>query len=257
MGEASSLLNLILLAIAVGIFLKLRSVLGRRTGEERPPYDPFASNDKPTLPGQSLPGNDKVVRLPQRGPVAKDDTVEAADGNATFGAYPQRPPYVANDRWGGLVPEGSPIAQTLSDIAQIDRHFDLQEFMSGARAAYEMIVTAFANGERATLKPLLADHVYQGFEGVIAGREERGETIDQTFIGISKADLYQADLADHRARLTIRFVSELTACTKNNDGIVIEGDPVTIRKVTDIWTFERDVKASDPNWRLVATGSED
>lgn len=251
MGEASSLINLILLAIAVGIFLKLRSVLGRRTGEERPPYDPFSKDDKP-----SLPQNDKVVRLPQRGPAPKGDTVEA-DENATFGAYPQRPPYVTKDRWGGLVPEGSPMAQTLSDIAQLDRHFDLQDFMSGARAAYEMIVTAFANGERSTLKPLLADHVYQGFESVIAGREERGETIDQTFIGITKADLHQADLADRRARLTIRFVSELTACTKNSDGIVIDGDPVTIRKVTDIWTFERDVKASDPNWRLVATGSED
>ncbi len=250
MGEASSLINLILLAIAVGIFLKLRSILGRRTGEERPPYDPFSRDDKPSPP------SDKVVRLPQRGAAAKDDTVEA-DDNATFGASSQRLPHVAKDRWGGLVPNGSPMAQTLSNIAQLDRHFDLPDFMSGARAAYEMIVTAFANGERATLKPLLADHVYQGFEGVIAGREERGETIDQTFIGISKADLHQADLADHRARLTIRFVSELTACTKNSDGIVIEGDPVTIRKVTDIWTFERDVKASDPNWRLVATGSED
>lgn len=254
MGEASSLINLILLAIAVGIFLKLRSVLGRRTGEERPPFDPFSRKDKPTLSGPPHAANDKVVRLPQRGPAAKGDIVEADD---TFGAYPQRPPYVVNDRWGGLVPEGSPMAQTLSEIAQLDRHFDLQDFMSGARAAYEMIVTAFAKGERSTLKPLLADHVYQGFEGVIAGREKRGETIDQTFIGISKAELHQVDLADRRARLTVRFVSELTACTKNSDGIVIDGDPVTIRKVTDIWTFERDVTASDPNWRLVATGSED
>jgi len=249
MGEASSLINLILLAIAVGVFLKLRSVLGRRTGEERPPFDPFTRKDKPTAPG----ADDKVVRLPGR------DRSRAADANDdnSFDPYPQTEPYVVKPRWGGLVAEGSPIAQTLTEISLADRHFDVEAFMSGARAAYEMIVTAFAQGDRATLKPLLADHVFQSFDGVIKGREERGETVDQTFIGITKAELEDASLVDRRARLTVHFVSELTACTKNSDSVVIEGDPVTIRKVTDVWTFERDVKASDPNWRLVATSSED
>ena len=250
MGEASSLINLILLAIAVGVFLKLRSVLGRRTGEERPPFDPFAPKDKSAASGN----DDKVVQLPgrnrSRGPVDAND-------DSSFDPYPQTEPYVVKPRWGGLVAEGSPIAQTLTEISLADRNFDAEAFMSGARAAYEMIVTAFAKGDRATLKPLLADHVFQSFDGVIKGREERGETVDQTFIGITKAEIHDASLVDRRARLTIHFVSELTACTKNNDGVVIEGDPVTIRKVTDVWTFERDVKASDPNWRLVATSSED
>ncbi len=249
MGEASSLINLILLALAVGVFLKLRSVLGRRTGEERPPFDPFARKEKSTAPNS----DDKIVRLPGHNRPRPAD----ANDDSSFDPYPQTEPYVVKPRWGGLVPEGSPIAQTLTEISLADRHFDAEGFMSGARAAYEMIVTAFAKGDRVTLKPLLADHVFQSFDGVIKGREERSETIDQTFIGITKAELHDASLVDRRARLTVHFVSELTACTKNKDGVVIEGDPVTIRKVTDVWTFERDVKANDPNWRLVATSSED
>tara|TARA_R110000868_G_scaffold147244_10_gene368584 strand:+ start:3127 stop:3867 length:741 start_codon:yes stop_codon:yes gene_type:complete len=246
MGEASSLLNLILLAVAVVVFLKLRSVLGRRTGDERPPFDPFSSDDKATN-GDS----DKVVQLPRahRPKVDEDES--------SFDAYPQTEPYVVKDRWAGLAPQGSPLAETLTEIALADRYFDAKDFVTGAKAAYEMIVTAFAKGERETLKPLLDAHVFKSFDGVIADRQSRGETIDQTFIGITKTELQGAELVGHRARLTLRFVSELTACTKNGEGAVIEGDPVTIRKVTDIWTFERDVTASDPNWRLVATGSED
>lgn len=247
MGEASSLINLILLAIAVGVFLKLRSVLGRRTGEERPPFDPYSADDK----GSSA-NSDKVVQLPRS---RRQNPADEDEGS--FDAYPQTEPYVVKDRWAGLAPEGSKVAQVLTEIALADRHFDAGAFLSGAKVAYEMIVTAFANGEREQLKPLLDPHVYKSFETVIADREERGEVIDQTFIGIAKAELHDGSLVDHRARLTIRFVSELTACTKDRGGHVIEGDPVTIRKVTDVWTFERDVKASDPNWRLVATGSED
>ncbi len=247
MGEASSLLNLILLAVAVVVFLKLRSVLGRRTGDERPPFDPFSSDEKA---GPSVE-SDKVVQLPRaRRPMADED-------EQSFDAYPQTPPYVVKDRWAGLAPQGSPLAETLSEIARADRHFDARDFVTGAKSAYEMIVTAFADGDRDILKSLLDAHVYKSFEGVIADRQSRQETIDQTFIGITKTELHGAELTGTRARLTLRFVSELTASTKNAEGVVIEGDPVTIRKVTDIWTFERDVTASDPNWRLVATGSED
>jgi len=246
MGEASSLLNLILLAVAVVVFLKLRSVLGSRTGDERPPFDPFSSDDK-TRNADS----DKVVQLPRAHRPKQDED------EPSFDAYPQTEPYVVKDRWAGLAPQGSPLAETLTEIALADRYFDAKDFITGAKAAYEMIVTAFAKGERETLKPLLDAHVFKSFDGVIADRQSRGETIDQTFIGITNTELQGAELVGHRARLTLRFVSELTACTKNAEGVVIEGDPVTIRKVTDIWTFERDVTASDPNWRLVATGSED
>jgi predicted lipid-binding transport protein (Tim44 family) len=241
MGESSTLINLILLAIAVGVFLKLRSVLGRRTGNERPPYDPYSAPEK------SPAGNDKVVALPKR----------QADGDAGgIDPYPQREPYVVKDRWAGIAPAGSPLAQTLTEIALADRRFDAEAFISGARIAYEMIVTAFAKGDRQALRPLLDDHVYQSFDSVIAGRETRGEQVEQHFIGITKSALSAATLEAKRARLTVTFTSELTSCVKNRDGAVIEGDPVTVRQVNDIWTFERDLKAADPNWRLVATDAD-
>lgn len=250
MGETSMVLNLILLAVAVGVFLKLRSVLGRRTGNERPPYDPYTAPDKQ---GLVRPADDgKVVALPKRPAPAVDRDADQSG----IDPYPQREPYVVTNRWVGIAPEGSELAATLTAIAALDRRFDAEAFLSGARAAYEMIVTAFAQGDRKTLEPLLDTYVYKSFEGVIAGRETRGETVEQTFIGISKAELAGAKLEDRRARLTVRFTSELTSSVKNRDGVVIEGDPVTVRQVTDIWTFERDVRASDPNWRLVATGSE-
>jgi predicted lipid-binding transport protein (Tim44 family) len=234
----------------VGVFLKLRSVLGRRTGNERPPFDPYSASEKPA-PAR---GGDKVIQLPKRGPAAATDAKADASG---IDPYPQREPYVVKSRWAGIAPEGSALAETLTEIALADRRFDGEAFMSGARAAYEMIVTAFARGERKTLQPLLDAHVFKSFEEVIAGRETRGEVVDQSFIGISKAELTDASLVERRARMTIRFTSELTSCVKNRDGVVIEGDPVTVRKVTDVWTFERDVKATDPNWRLVASGAGD
>lgn len=247
MGETSTFINLILLAVAVGVFLKLRSVLGRRTGNERPPYDPYTANEKPVSIQQ---GDDKVVALPKRRP-------DAANDSAPSQPYAQEDPDAARSRWAGVAPEGSPLAQTLTEIAIADRHFDAKEFLTGARSAYEMIVTAFAAGERNTLRPLLDEHVYKSFEAVIAGREERGETIEQVFIGITKSAITGATLDGSRARITISFTSEMSASVKNRDGAVIEGDPVTVRHVNDVWTFERDTKATDPNWRLVATGSAD
>lgn len=247
MGETSTLLNLILLAVAVGVFLKLRSVLGRRTGHERPPYDPYSAPEKTAARGES--GSDKVISLPKRREPAQEP-------GGTVDPYPQREPHVVKDRWAGIAAEGSALSQTLTEIALADRRFDAEAFLSGARIAYEMIVTGFAKGDRKSLQPLLDEHVYRSFETAIAGREARGETIEQNFIGITDAVLTGASLENKRARLTVKFTSELSSCTKSRDGVVIEGDPVTVRRVTDVWTFERDLKIADPNWRLVATDAD-
>lgn len=247
MDDGLNLLNIILLAIAVGVFLKLRSVLGRRTGHERPPYDPYSGD---------AAGNDKVVTLPKR---PRDGAMSERDGAARtidaagdpFATAPSQ------DRWRGIAEPGTPLSDGLDAIAASDRYFDAGAFLSGARSAYEMIVTAYAAGDRETLKPLLSDEVYRSFDDALKAREKDGLTVDQSFIGIEKAALKGASLDGSRARLTIAFKSTLTSCTKNSDGVVIEGDPVTVREVTDLWTFERDVKNRDPNWKLVATGASD
>ena len=125
--------------------------------------------------------------------------------------------------------------------------------MQGAKAAYEIIVTAFAEGNRRTLKDLLGPEVYDGFNSAITDRESRGEQIDQSFVGIKSADLVEAELKGGMAHLTVKFVSELISATRDKAGEVISGDPKRIREVTDIWTFAREAISRNPNWKLVAT----
>jgi len=251
MDGGLTLLNIILLAVAIGVFLKLRSVLGRRTGHERPPYDPYSDTGNPA--GGNPSGNDKVVTLPTR---PRPQTDSAARGRTVDAAGdPFAEPAEIRNRWRGIAEDGSAVAETLSAIARIDRSFDAEAFLGGARAAYEMIVTAYADGDRAALKPLLSAEVFGGFEAAIADREKKGLHIEQSFIGIDKAKLSTATLDGSRARLTVTFRSQLTSSTRTADGVVVEGDPVTIREVNDVWTFERDISRRDPNWKLVATGA--
>jgi predicted lipid-binding transport protein (Tim44 family) len=119
--------------------------------------------------------------------------------------------------------------------------------------AYEMIVQAFAAGDRPNLRNLLSREVLDGFLAAIDAREKAGNKLESRFVGIDKAELAAADLKGKRASLTVKFVSELISATRNRAGEVIEGDPQQIREITDVWTFERDVSSRDPNWKLAAT----
>ncbi|MGA2124529.1 MAG: Tim44/TimA family putative adaptor protein [Xanthobacteraceae bacterium] len=225
--------TIIFLVLAVFIFLKLRSVLGQRTGRERPPYDPYSARD-----AVRTPGNDKVVALPTRAaqppPTAPETTL-------------------SSERWKGIAEAGSSIATGLDAITVLDRAFDVGHFLAGARAAYEMIVTAFAEGDRRTLKNLLSREVYEGFEQAIRDREARGETAETRFVSIEKADVTAAELRGRTAQITVRFVSQLISVTRDRSGAVIEGSPDKVTDVTDVWTFAHDMSSRDPNWKLVAT----
>lgn len=230
MSSDFSIINLILLVVAVVVFLKLRSVLGRRTGEERRPFDPYAAHEQSQ-------DNDK------------DNVINLPGSRAPQDAAPEPAPRTIR----GVKP-GSEIEQQLTELTLADRRFDPDEFLSGAKLAYEMIVTAFAAGDRATLQPLLAPEVFESFNAAIEAREKRGETIEMSFIGLKSAEFVKAQVNGNQSLITVKFVSEQTSATKNQDGVVIEGDPVTVREVVDVWTFERDITSRDPNWRLVATG---
>jgi predicted lipid-binding transport protein (Tim44 family) len=230
--------NLLLLAIAAVVFWRLRSVLGARTGSERPPFDPFGS--KSAKDGTAAePANANVLRFP------KEDGEEPAK--------PQPGEEPAKPIWHGLAEAGSLLAKGLEDVAAADKSFAPQGFIEGGKLAYEMIVEAFARGDKQSLKPLLSREVFDGFAQVIDQREARGERIDQRFVGIDKAAIAGASLQGRKARITMRFVSELISATLSKSGEVIEGDPREIRQITDIWTFERDTNSRDPNWKLVAT----
>lgn len=242
MSETFDIYTLLFLVLAVVIFLRLRSVLGRRTGSERPPYDPYSTRDG--APTGQAKTSDTVLNFPrtrdaQRPAPAKPDT-SAEDAAARVSRY---------------APDGSPLQKGLTDIAREDAVFAPDQFLNGAKAAYEMIVSAFAQGDRRTLKGLLGRDVYDGFVSAINDRESRGETVESSFVGIDKADIVEAEVKNRAAQMTVKFVSSLITATRDRDGELIEGDPKKVREVTDIWTFSRDTGSRDPNWKLVATES--
>jgi predicted lipid-binding transport protein (Tim44 family) len=226
--------TIIFLTLAVVIFLKLRSVLGQRTGRDRPPYDPYSPRD--AVRGAT---NDNVVTLPGRGGTeSSQKPIETGE--------PAEP-------WKGIADAGSAVARGLDAIAREDKAFDAKHFVAGARAAYEMIVLAYAEGDRRALKNLLSREVYEGFEGAIRERENKGETVETRFVSIDKSDITGAELRGRTAQITVRFVSQLISVTRDNSGNVIEGNPERVTDVTDVWTFARDLSSRDPNWKLVAT----
>jgi predicted lipid-binding transport protein (Tim44 family) len=116
-----------------------------------------------------------------------------------------------------------------------------------------MIVGAFAEGDERTLTQLLGEDVLDGFARAITEREQRGETLHSTLVGIDKTDIIEAEMKDKQALVTVKFVSELISVTRDADGEVVEGDPKKVREVTDIWTFARELASRNPNWKLVAT----
>ena len=134
-----------------------------------------------------------------------------------------------------------------------DPGFDPEQFLSGARMAYEMIVTAFADGDKRTLKGLLSRDVFDNFESAIDDRQSRGERVEATFVGIESADFKGAELLGDDAQISVAFVSQMISATLDSDDNVVEGDQSEVAEITDIWTFARSVKSRDPNWKLVAT----
>jgi predicted lipid-binding transport protein (Tim44 family) len=225
--------TIIFLALAVFIFLRLRSVLGQRTGRERPPYDPYSARD--AVRGAT---NDNVVTLPGRAAETGNKPAEVVE---------------SSERWKGFAEPDSAVAVGLDGVAREDPDFDIKHFVAGARAAYEMIVTAYAEGDRRSLKNLLAKEVYDGFEAAIREREAKGETVETRFVSIDKSDVTAVDVRGRTAQITIRFISQLVSVTRDKSGNVIDGSPDKVTDVTDVWTFARDLSSRDPNWKLVAT----
>jgi len=226
--------TIIFLALAVFIFLRLRSVLGRRTGRERPPYDPYSARD-----AVRSPASEKVVTLPTRPAEAAPRPVEAT------------PP--STERWKGIAETGSVVAAGLDAIVAAEPDFDVKHFITGARTAYEMVVVAFAGGDRRQLRGLLSREVFDGFDAHISERESRGETMETKFVSIDSSTITAAELRSRSAQITLRFVSKLVSATRDRSGAVIDGNAEKVTDVTDVWTFARDVSSRDPNWKVVAT----
>ncbi|MCS6855077.1 MAG: Tim44/TimA family putative adaptor protein [Elioraea sp.] len=213
--------------VAAFLVLRLRSILGRRTGFERPPQ-PL----EPTGAGE-----------------AAARTIETrAEETVT-------PPALPGGAARSLPDPASPVGRTLARIRAVDPSFDPIAFLQGAEGAFRMIVEAFARGDRDTLRGLLAPDVYAGFEAAIAAREQARERQRTEIVAIREMAIIEADLRGTLATLGVRFVSDQISATYAADGSIIAGSEA-VTELVDIWSFARDLTSPDPVWHLVGTRSE-
>jgi predicted lipid-binding transport protein (Tim44 family) len=228
MDEILDPFNIVILVVAAVVLYRLYVVLGQRTGSEQPPprFEPRRRDDDKSAPPRA-DDRPNVIPLPGLGPRPSEEAEPAA-------------PMTALDR-------------ALAGIVSVDRSFDKEQFLDGAGMAYEMIVTAFAEGDRKALKPLLSPEVFDGFSRAIDDRVAAGHVMQTTFVGIEKADIVEAEMQGKLARIKVRFVAEMVSVTRDKDGAVVAGDAAKVETLIDGWTFERALSSSDPNWVLVAT----
>ncbi len=221
MGGNVQYIDIILFALlALFLVYRLSTVLGRR-GDEQKNSDPLkVSRENVNDSG------DNVVALSDR----------------------------AGETLAEKAPE-DPLESGLWHISKADPSFHREEFVNGARTAFEMVVDAFASGNGKVLKSLLDGPVYENFAAAIREREKAGQTLETTLVGIDESEIVSAEMQGRNARVTVKFISGQVNATKDADGEVVDGDISHVVQVTDVWTFNRDTSARNPNWVLVATGS--
>ena len=235
MGEGFQFIDIIFFAmIAAFLVLRLRGVLGRRNGHQGKIQNPFKNrpsehqdNNIIAMPDQTDPHDDEGA--------VKESALDSGDVGES----------------------DDPMVRGLMEIQRADPDFDAEEFISGSKIAFELILGAYASGEAGTLKPLLSSEVFADFSQAIRDREQAGETLEDTLVGIKSADIVEAYLEDGTINITTKFISDQINATRDENGDVVDGDPNSVIEVTDFWTFARDTKSRDPNWTLIATSSLD
>ncbi|MEM6906535.1 MAG: Tim44/TimA family putative adaptor protein [Pseudomonadota bacterium] len=214
---------IILIVIAAVVLFYLRSIIGTRTGHEGPPS-----------------------RLSRGGPSPADD------GTVT----PIKPQPLEMEETASLKALDAPSREALEGMRDAEPEFNLDEFMGGAKAAYEMILMAYEEGDRKTLQDLLTPDVFQAFDQGISARDERGLRVEARFIGVRdvRPERLEFEPEMKEADVTLRFVGEMITAVRDPENRVVEGDPNEIRRQTDTWTFSRVMGSRNPNWLLSGTG---
>jgi predicted lipid-binding transport protein (Tim44 family) len=239
MQNSFDLTTIIFAFLAAFVVWKLRSILGTRTGEEKPPRNPFIGNARNGAVARPGDADNKVIPLPGVTPPNGAQTVAPAD---------------AAERWKPYAEPGSKAWGGLDAIAAADPSFAIKPFLDGAKSAYEMIVTSFADGDRRILQNLLAKDVYDSFTAALSEREKRGEKVETTFVAIDNGSVADAEMRGRVAEITLRFSAQLITATRDSNGAVIDGSADKVVEINDIWSFARDVDSRDPNWKLASTG---
>lgn len=214
------ILQIVILAmIAVFLGLRLYSVLGRRAEHEEEPIPTRFDADE----------SKRDAELPHARPVAAR---------------------VPADKIEGVLPATE---EGVRAIAAADRTFDITSFLEGAKGAYAMVLEAFWNGDRETLRQLCDDDVYRSFASAIDAREKAGETLENRLIRIEEASIDSASLDGRTARIAVRFVADIAAVTRDKSGEMVAGSLDDAIETRDVWTFMRDVNAPTPDWLLDET----
>ncbi len=240
MAEFLDLPTLIAIAVAVFVLFRLRSVLGTRTGNERPPID--RSRSTPTEK-QAAATEETVVPLRPR--AAQPDLDDERRARKLEAEIEQ------------AAAGNEALAAGLKAVAEVDPSFSPKSFLEGAKQAYEMIVTAFAEGDRQTLKNLLDKPIFESFQRAIADREAEGKTVDFTFVGLPKVSSVDAEFDKKDVNVTVDFHAEVVSATRDKDGNLVEGNADQVQTIADEWTFSRNPKSRDPNWKVIATSQLD
>jgi predicted lipid-binding transport protein (Tim44 family) len=222
--------TVIFAVVALFVAWKLRSVLGMRQDSDRPG-------------GLVAP----LRRVPNGAnpPIAQPEA-----------ARPALSPQAPADRWKGVAEPDPAVWSGLDAISEADRSFAPQAFLAGARGAYDMVVHAFAAADSDTLRSLMAPEAFGNFDNAIRARAAASQTMTTTVVSIDNASIVGAELIRSTAQLRVRFVAKLVSVTRDKQGEVVDGSPNTVVDHIDLWTFDRDVRSRDPNWRLTQTESE-
>jgi predicted lipid-binding transport protein (Tim44 family) len=240
MQNSFDMTTIVFALLAAFVVWKLRSVLGTRNGAEKPPTNPFAT---PT---------------PRVSGARRGDPDSGDSGNRVIALPGAAEPPVAiapakDDRWKPNAEPGTKAWAGLDAIAAADPAFAIKPFADGAKSAYEMIVTAFAEGNREVLRNLLSPEVFESFSAALAEREKRGEKVTTTFVSIDKVVVDDAVLNGWTAEIKIHFTAQMITATRDQAGTVIDGSPDKVVQIDDVWTFARNTGSRDPNWKLAAT----
>jgi predicted lipid-binding transport protein (Tim44 family) len=236
MNEGFQFIDIIFFAmIAAFLVLRLRGALGRRDGHEGPVQNPFKDNT-----------DDK-----KKSDIADDNVIPLSDEFLQEVELEER-------KFEKQAVEKDTIDELLSKgIGKIDPNFNRNEFLVGAQAAFELILSAYSNGDTLSLKPLLNEDVFANFSQVIGEREQANHKMEDTLVAISSAEIVEAFAENNIENITVKYVSEQINVIRDENETIVDGDPNAVIETTDFWTFARNVKSSDPNWTLVATNSLD
>ncbi len=214
------MLDIFLLAmVAAFIALRLRSELGKKTGNEPPPpaagRTPYADDSAQTIDADAV----EIQQTAEVIDLVQDPEVRAG----------------------------------LNEIRRADSYFDASQFLEGAGSAYQMVLEAFWAGDKDALKNFLDETVLSQFSAAIDQRLEDGLTLENRILDVTNAEIIGADLVRKQAEITVSFTAEIIAVTRDADGVVVDGDVSDAVELEDKWTFARDTKSRDPSWTLIAT----